>query len=295
MTQLYDCWDDTLQITQTMTLKGDGRAARASGYYVKELEMCLDAGLRCRFSPKIILITHGHTDHCSEIPLILTGIDTSVPILIPKGTLKDFEIYVNTLMKLSGSKSSIKRNFIEVEGGSVFNYKYGNTKYKIKVYDMDHSVSCVGYGIVEEKKKLDEQYVGQDIGALARSGVQVNKIVESPILLYLGDTHISFFDKYTDIFDYKVMITECSFLMSDEIDMANDKMHVHWEKLEPYIRDHPNVKFILTHFSMRYKIDEIIEFFSSKVYSNMIPYKCQNKGEVERQTWKEWAFSWMHV
>jgi hypothetical protein len=42
--------------------------------------------------------------------------------------------------------------------------------------------------------------------------------------------------------------------------------------LEVYIRDNPNITFVLYHFSQRYKKKELIEFFSKIDLKNIVPW-----------------------
>ena len=56
---------------------GESIAARLTGFYVKNLGIMLDAGVRSDFMPVIIVITHMHLDHFSEIERYLLATENS--------------------------------------------------------------------------------------------------------------------------------------------------------------------------------------------------------------------------
>jgi ribonuclease Z len=96
---------------------------------------------------------------------------------------------------------------------------------------------------------------------LKKSGTEVNVEVTEKKFCYVLDTSIKVFEQNPFLFEYPVIITECTFLYEDEIEMANKKKHIHWNQLKPYVVQYPSVFFILVHFSQRYKDQEICTFF----------------------------------
>jgi ribonuclease Z len=306
MTDIYSCWYNPLSIGNNLTLRGDGRAARASGYTIRELGINLDAGLRCPFIPSIILVTHGHCDHCNELPVNMIGTKPNIPILIPVGTKEKFVTYVRTLFQLTTNSIPTKsnnliensthtknNNYIEMKDGDTYTYVYGNREYIIEAFSMDHSVPCIGFGISECRKKLKEEYVGKKLNynELRKQGIDITELHVIPQLCYLGDTHISFF-KNEKVFNYPTIITECSFLYDGEEELANKKKHVHWNDLKPYTMKHPNVNFVLTHFSTRYSIEDIRSFFIKQKCSNVIPYRCE---EIKKKPENSWLYNLIFI
>jgi hypothetical protein len=63
------------------------------------------------------------------------------------------------------------------------------------------------------------------------------------------------------IFQYPIIVIECTFLEKEDLHHAKKKNHMHWEYLFPIVQSHPLIKFILIHFSKRYKWPEIKNFF----------------------------------
>lgn len=101
-----------------------------------------------------------------------------------------------------------------------------------------------------------------------------------------GDTHVDVFAKNPQIFDYPEIIVECTFFHNEKgiQERANRDGHIHWDSLRPsmihsielpidvnderwvrfslvVVLDHPKNRFILIHWSLRYKEQEIYDFF----------------------------------
>jgi ribonuclease Z len=79
---------------------------------------------------------------------------------------------------------------------------------------------------------------------------------------YICDTSIAILSTYPQIFNYPIIIIECTFLYPDERENAVATKHIHWEELLPYVIQYSNIIFVLIHFSLRYKDAEILEFFN---------------------------------
>jgi ribonuclease BN (tRNA processing enzyme) len=71
---------------------------------------------------------------------------------------------------------------------------------------------------------------------------------------------------------FPTMIIECTYLLPEHRGLALDNRHMHWNALEPYIREHPNTMFVLIHFSNRYAPKFIDEFFKKTLYKNVYPF-----------------------
>lgn len=149
--------------------------------------------------------------------------------------------------------------------------KIKNINFKIELFKCTHSIPTTGYGFIEMRSKLDDKYVGmpqEEIDSLSRSGVNVTKIVEKSHFCYLGDTthHVFYLDKKCTVFNphiekYGTVIVECTFLFDEDIKQAKDTKHMHWNNLRIYIQSHPNINFILSHFSARYNTIIVKDFF----------------------------------
>jgi ribonuclease Z len=155
----------------------------------------------------------------------------------------------------------------------------------IEVFEMHHSVVCVGYGFLQEKKKLKPEFVGlpgKQLGELRKQGVVLDAYYENPMFAFLGDTTVQFFEEQAaveargeeSIFRFPLIIVECTFLGTDEEDeeRARNKKHVYWPHLKPFIVAHPSILFVLIHFSHRYNSAQIREFFEKESLTNVVPF-----------------------
>ena len=93
--------------------------------------------------------------------------------------------------------------------------------------------------------------------------------------------HSSLENRNPDLFLYKSIIVECTFLDDDDMIQALRTKHCHWKTLKPIIESHPQNNFILYHFSTRYKPEDIIFFF--------------NKDENRLANVHIWTHSWCRI
>lgn len=97
-----------------------------------------------------------------------------------------------------------------------------------------------------------------------------------PLFAFLGDTVPQVFDLNPELFTFPYVITECSFLNGDQTD---SKGHTHWSGLKPLVEVHPECTFILIHWSLSHKSQEIREFFDKLGLPNVIPFGVQDNEE----------------
>ncbi|WP_344845154.1 hypothetical protein [Nonomuraea dietziae] len=66
-----------------------------------------------------------------------------------------------------------------------------------------------------------------------QEGIDVDVAIRRPLFAFLGDTHVSVFERNPWLFDYPVIITECTFLEDTELERANRVGHTVWSQLRP--------------------------------------------------------------
>lgn len=157
-------------------------------------------------------------------------------------------------------------------GSSRFRLNFNKSPFEVDVVLCDHGVPTVSYCFSQVKSKLREEYVGlpgKDIAALRKAGTEVTKEVVSPAFAFICDTSIVVLERYPSILQCPIVIIECTFLFPEERENAVATKHIHWEELKPYIVGNPDVLFVLIHFSMRYRDDEILAFFAEQNIRNI--------------------------
>jgi ribonuclease Z len=289
---LWSIWNirQSFQIPNTSyTIKGFSVAALRTNFFIKELNIMLDAGLSSPYCPEHIFITHGHADHTANLPFHLYNKKENVKIQVysPKEIVQPIKEYIESAYILSSDVDflnlGIKREelylykYYEGVGVSpkqIINFTIKNKKFEVEVINCHHSVPCVGYGFSEKRQKLKDEFKtlqGKEIGELRKKGIDIYYEADFPFLLFLGDTSKEIFLNES-LNKYPVIMIECTFIADEDYDQAEKTLHIHWKDLEIYIQSHPNQIFILYHFSQRYKKKELVEFFSKKDYKNIVTW-----------------------
>lgn len=147
--------------------------------------------------------------------------------------------------------------------------------------ECDNYDDNISYGLIEMRSKLNDDLIGKSVDEIINAKNEnkyINKIIEIPHICYLGDTthHVFYLDdKFTEenpeIKKFRTILVECTFLFEDDIKKAKNKKHMHWNNLIIYIKNNPQINFILTHFSAKYKPVQIKHFFSKLDLKNVFP------------------------
>lgn len=250
-----------------LTITGYSRAADKTFLHVPELKLGLDAGTVNGRQPEVVFLTHTHIDHSKDLAYICQR-KGGCTVYCPKEAVSFIDQWIRAEINLNNcgewrqDAEFYKYKLVGVQGGDVFFMG----KNRVTVVDMIHAVPCVGFLVEDQKTKLKAEYVGvpgKDIAALRKNGVEVNDTLYCPLFAYLGDTHVDVFAKNPQIFDYPEIIVECTFFHNEKgiQERANRDGHIHWDSLRPIVLDHPKNRFILIHWSLRYKEQEIYDFF----------------------------------
>jgi ribonuclease Z len=289
---LWQIWNiaEVFKIPNTnFTIKGFSVAALRTNFYIKELNIMLDAGISSPYGAEHIFVTHGHADHCANLPFQIYSKkeNKKIQVYSPKQTTNYIKSFIQSAYILSSDCDIGSLNIkddelylysyydnVSVCPGDKFDINIKKKPYTVEVIQCYHSVPCVGYGFSEKRMKLKDEYKnlnGKDIQELRKKGVEVSSEVELPFFLFLGDTNKEIL-KNEDIKKYKTIMIECTFLYDDDLNQADKTFHIHWRHIEEYIIENKDIFFILFHFSQRYKKKDLIEFFSKIKLNNIIPW-----------------------
>jgi ribonuclease Z len=265
------------KINPEWTLTGYSEAARYTGFWIPEKRIMLDCGVPSMYSPEYIFITHGHLDHTHELPRSLIDTGSVVPtVIVPKPHESKIVNFIKSAYNMTKYKENYepKNKVISVVPDTTIDLTIKSKPYKIEIIKCTHSVPCDGYGFIEIRRKLKPELADlpqSELKTLIKSKIEITDQVEVPILLYLGDTdHRILTDP--KLVKYRTIIIECTFLDPDHIKESAKTKHMHWSNLEPYIRSHPEITFILIHFSSRYTDEYKTKFFKSVDLTNIHPW-----------------------
>lgn len=273
-----------------LTLWGRSRAADATAFVVPELQLGLDGGCVIA-SAKLgtVLLTHTHADHCFRVTH-LTSRQKVPDIVAPRALLANVQRFIDAGVLLSGcvldgDETHFGKNctLIGVAGGETLTLR-GNREMRVRVFDMQHSVPCVGYGVSRVRSKLAAAHrhlSGPEIAALRRASPQTSltEDVEERLFVFCGDTTAEVFATCPELLCYPVVVVECSFIDDGDRAKAAQSRHTLWSDLRPIVVAHPEVRFVLIHFSMRYSKAEIRAHFAREAMPN-VDIMLQDDGDA---------------
>lgn len=266
----------TWQIPGTgLTLTGYSRSNDKTFFHVPELRCGLDAGLAEGWQPETVLVTHAHADHAADLAYLAAragGVDIHMPAAaVPAARAfirASFEFNNGTPfdpalaegMRLHGMSDGDE--FAVGRRGS----------HTVRVVACHHKVPCVGYCFSTHRRSLLPEFealrptlppaeFGKLLAGKRAAGEEVDREVRVPQFAFLGDTHPRVFDDNPWLFEYPVIITECTFLDDEQTERAERVGHTLWSRLRPIVEAHPGNHFVLTHFSLRHSDADVVAFF----------------------------------
>jgi ribonuclease Z len=266
---------------------GVSRAASGTSIAVPQLKIQLDAGSTVyNFHPDSVFVTHSHADHSFRLTHFVSR--SKPPNFFMPAQMKTVaETYLLASQSLTNGAPLCFEQY-EVNhvshglnpGDEIGNITARNKSLKATAIKCDHAaMPCLGYAFYLEQKKLLPSLEGVEksvIAEMANSGEPVTALVRKPLFMFLGDTTANVFSsshtgssssKSAEHFlqeGWKVVFTECSFIDDDEYENASRTGHTHWRDLRPVVVSHPDVTFVLTHFSRRYSKCKVDQFFADE-------------------------------
>jgi ribonuclease Z len=267
-----------------LTLTGYSRANDKTFFHIPELKLALDAGLVEGRQVDTVLLTHTHLDHSKDLDFLATR-STGVDIYVPEDALPYVRDYLRATTELNqvaafDSALAAGARVHGVRPGEEFRFgKRGS--HTVRVLESEHKVPSVGYCVAENRRALMPEIeelkatlgaaeFGRFITDERKRGIAVDRQVQRPLFAYLGDTHASALGRSPWLFDYPVIITECTYLDDAELDRAQRVGHTVWSRLRPFVVAHPENLFVLTHFSLRYSDEEVLAFFERESVTNVL-------------------------
>lgn len=267
----FNVWKYTFKLSDVcpqikLSIKGHSVGSESSGFYIPELQLYLDAGIRSYFVPRTILVTHGHTDHAYMLPLLLYEATKNTRVYVPAEGLELFQTWNFDAFKVSQNcLSNVDEKYEQssydltarIQGAQPGQDIELGKGYLARVYDMDHTIPCRGYGLYTTRKKLKPEYktwTKEQIKASKDKSVLTETVYDYN-LAYLCDTTIKVFEQ-EEILQYAIIMVECTFWCDDTWGKITNK-HIHWRELKPIVEKHPHIYFILIHPSSRYKYEDL--------------------------------------
>jgi ribonuclease Z len=212
-----------------------------------------------------VCLTHGHLDHAAGLAhhasrRTLQGLPPA-RVFAPEEAVPDLEAWLAISQRLEQVDYGVHVT-PAVPGRTVALRR----DLQLKFLPGRHRVPTAGYLFSEVKRKLKDEFLelpGSRIAALRSAGTEVTRREETPLLAYPGDCGASIFDAVPELFFARVLLIECSFLLPEDRDRAAVYEHLHLEDFLERADQFENEVIVLTHFSQRYRPEEIREALRS--------------------------------
>ena len=208
-----------------------------------------------------VCVTHGHLDHMAGLAhhasrRRLGGLPPA-RVLVPAAAADDVAAWLAASERLENVSYGV-----ELVAASPGDRVRLRNDLELRVLPGRHRVPTVGYLFSEVRHKLVpelEGLPGAEIAQRRARGETVARREEIPLLAYPGDCSPDVFDAAPELFQARVLLIECSFLLPEDVDRARDYAHIHLADLVARAGHFENEAIVLTHFSQRYRPEDIRE------------------------------------
>jgi ribonuclease Z len=273
------------------TLVGRSRAGDGTCFAVPELKWMFDCGALIQgWKPRVIFLTHTHSDHAHFLthikneenpPLIYLPVEAESFVKAHLIAHQEMTDCMTEEESQQGVKYKVDYILRPTKPGEEITFRQGGTEYVTRTLRMTHRIPCLGYSIFKMRSRLKDEYIGlpgREIGRLRKEGVEVTVSYEEPLICFMGDTTGAVFSEHPEILkQHKVIVVECSFIYDEDIPRAEKTKHMHWNDLRPHLVAHPETLFVLTHFSLKYSSLSLRRFFREQGYENVHPMLVQEE------------------
>lgn len=265
------------------SIEGYSRASDKTFFFIPQIPLCLDAGLAEGRRGDYVLLSHTHDDHIADIEYLSAR--DGVQIYLPQESriyLDDY-IYARRRLNHSAPYHPALMGKHQLHGLLPQQRFEIQEQYEVKTVACQHSIPSLGYALSQRRKRLLPEWEAlkqemqqknqmEAFGERMAEERQKGPIEEwywEPLLVFMGDTTSAVFEENNWLFDYPLIFTECTFLAEADYDRAQEKQHSHWRDLKPFIQAHPEVHFMLTHFSLRYSDAAVLDFLKQQQLPNV--------------------------
>lgn len=225
-----------------------------------------------------IFISHLHGDHIlgligflSSRNFLLTKDSEPITIYGPKG-IKD---YVQFNLDIMHTTLMYELNFVEFDEDTII---YDNDRVSVEIFSLEHTLTSYGFKI-KFKDSKGELLVNKLLELGIKPGPFYKEIKENETFEYEGEVYNSadylgtskkgkiiaiipdtmYFEELCNfISDADILVTECTYLKEEELDLATKHKHLNIININNFSKIKKFDKIYLTHISSRYDKAELI-------------------------------------
>jgi ribonuclease Z len=184
--------------------------------------------------------------------------------VVPKAIADNVENLLDAFRRLDGS--DLAANIVGIGPGESLNLSQGMVVRPLRAY---HRVPCQGYALMEVRRHLKPELVGQGrevIMAARERGDDINVVTEHPKVVFSGDTKIEFLDNNPLAQQADLLIMEVSFI-DDRVSVKSSREngHIHIDELAERAELFKNKAILFTHLSARYRQKEALDAIDKKL------------------------------
>lgn len=210
--------------------------------------------------PKILL-THGHLDHSSGLPYIISqrALRHLAPaeVFCPPGLADPLRRILDVWAEVEGFRADYVLTPIDYATDYLL-----TGKFSFRAIPSVHRVTSNGYVIFEKTTRLKEEFralPGPEIVRLKKERNDLFYDTEIPTITFSGDTQIEFVLENEIVRESKVLFLECTYISDDRpVERARQWGHTHLYEIAAHAEAFRNVeRLFLIHFSPRYRPEDI--------------------------------------
>lgn len=244
-----------------LTLECVSRAGDETWLRICPPGLAIDVG---RGTPKLrgvetVFLTHGHLDHVLGVAFLLSlrppSAEPALTIVCPDSIAAPLDRMLRAAGELDGE--AFRYNLRPAGAGDRIEVGSGLW---MEAFSSRHVGPGLGYHLLRQRHRLRADLTGLDgreIARRRRAGEAVDEIYEERWVSVTGDTAADVFEQQPELYESRILVTECTFVDPEHRERAARFGHIHLEDLVERRERFANRFLVLGHLSGRYQVAEL--------------------------------------